>query len=520
MCNLRISRNLVFCFTTLAAFQNAHAIYIDPYNVAGAANARRVPKPGDATDPYPAVGAVTDATNDGICTGTLITTTVRKTAAQIMPDPWVLTAGHCLPGLDAPGNDNKMGLRPRGYYVNSDRAPGTEPPLPFGTSRQNLGRVISDKVRAHPKYTFVGGSEFDQGLFRLNPANNTELGLIVAGGTMGIRREPAGANKPADGVNAENFIQVGVGDSNVIDNWAGNAAGNVAYGDKRWIAGKVTTTAVPPVGPATISTRFDYAEPGNGTNANPTRHSCPGDSGGPYLFGGLIGGTHKSGADGGCNNGGGGAARYTATNVTLPLFHNWIDSYTQKAIFWDNVRIGGAVVENFLTDANSDGLDDDWQLANNIPANIMNHTVFTQGIAASSGWNYIEAIAGELQTDANRAQGEWLTANGALSIIKRTFTVGAAAMLQLDQRWNSLGVADDVGWQLDNQPINWLGFAVSNELNLDQYFPRAANIPAGQVTVYLLNAAPEPASLLSLLLGGLVLVHRRRPLSGHCSRTR
>jgi len=206
--------------------------------------------------------------------------------------------------------------------------------------------------------------------------------------------------------------------------------------------------------------------------------------------------------------------------VTLPLFHNWIDSYTQKAIFWDNVRIGGAVVENFLTDANSDGLDDDWQLANNIPANIMNHTVFTQGIAASSGWNYIEAIAGELQTDANRAQGEWLTANGALSIIKRTFTVGAAAMLQLDQRWNSLGVADDVGWQLDNQPINWLGFAVSNELNLDQYFPRAANIPAGQVTVYLLNAAPEPASLLSLLLGGLVLVHRRRPLSGHCSRTR
>lgn len=490
----RLVRNLTFCLAVLAPLHSAHAIYLSSLHPDGATLAGRIPQPG-TDDPYTAVGAIQTTVDAGIkhCTGTFINTAVIRTATQTAPDPWVLTAGHCVTdadGEDGPVADDASALiRPRGRYVNSDGLPAVR-----DVAANMIPGIGSDRVRRHPEYAFP---QFDVGLFHVNPTSGAQRDAIAAAGRLGIRREPAGANKPA--LN-EDVISVGVGVANVIPGtvaprWEGDGSGGTGRGDKRWFAAKVTTAG------SGTSTLFTYNQPGNGTNGNPTRHNCASDSGGPALFAGVIGGVHTSVNNATCS---GTTTRNNDTNITVPDIYNWIDSYTQKAIFWDNLRIvqplalnshgwrEDTVLDDFATDTDKDGIADNWTKTN-IPAEIMNHPSIPS--VTSTGWTYIPGTGPEQISDGDaRSQAEWLSAANGLSVIKRTFNFDAAVSLRIDQSWNSLGISTDFGVQIGDGLITWAGVKTSQENNLDTFHQFDLAVGAGAVTVYLLNA-PEPSAL-------------------------
>ncbi len=229
---------------------------------------------------HPAVGIVRDSTNGDNCSGSLI-------ESPILPShSFVLTAGHCVTNGGAIFANGNMGFRVSG---SSDITPET-----------------SDRIRRHSKYNTDADLANDLGLFRLTKK--------VATVPLTLRR---------NAVNAGNaFEEVGFGDP--------------GFPNKREASFTVNNLIGAP------NNRIRALTDGNGTNANPTRHSCGGDSGGPYLFGDEIGGVHSDGKDAGGNAGvcDGSQTQQLAANVPLPFLHNWIDSYTQKAIFWDNLNVG------------------------------------------------------------------------------------------------------------------------------------------------------------------------------------
>lgn len=318
--------------------------------------------------------------------------------------------------------------------------------------------------------------------------------------------------------NATALTAVGVGTSNAVGGWAGG------FGDKRQFVETVNNQAVGGNG-------YQYGV-GGGVLANPTRHICTGDSGGPSFNAmGLLAGTHR-GTVGEVADCDGTATGNRDANVTLPYLFNYVDSYTQKSIFWDRLTINGALTDSFERPAGQYGLTGTapgWALANN---NSVNHPNYG-AIGPNNGWRYISSIGKtntggpELYVDdgsgGNQGQGEIMTTGGP-SLIRKAFPVAGGGMISVgvDQRWNSLGLQDDMAvCVLQGGPdspcvdgtLLWNGLVTSTEANLDQWFTRTqqinlANFPGAQmIGVYLLNV-PEPATL-SLLALGVVLLGRR-----------
>ncbi|MDJ0729135.1 MAG: trypsin-like serine protease [Crocosphaera sp.] len=210
-----------------------------------------------------------------------------------------------------------------------------------------------------------------------------------------------------------------------------------------------------------------------------------GDSGGPYYAPSIVNGGNAIAA---IHDSGDGINRSTSTVLLnaepLLRYRDWIDSYTQRSIFWDNLRLGG-VLDGFENDANNNGLDDDWVLES------VTHPIFGN-IVPNDSWTAIEAIT-PIRTEADRAQGQWLNPNSmAPSVLSRTLSLPSAGLLEIDQRWNSLGLSDDLGIQVGNGPVQWSGLLNSSLANLDQWMTRSMQAQAGDVTVYLLFGPSAP----------------------------
>jgi hypothetical protein len=232
-----------------------------------------------------------------------------------------------------------------------------------------------------------------------------------------------------------------------------------------------------------------------------------GDSGGPYYQGtaasNAISAIHESGDS--IDD----SFQTVLRNVT-PGFRylDWIDSYTERSVYWDNLRIGGGLVDGFEADTGEDGLADGWTDVQ------VNHPQLGL-VGLSANWTDNEVIgatngsSGALFTQGARAQGNWVDPGqpGVANVFSKTFNVSSAANVEVDQRWNSLLLYMDVGVQQGNGAINWLGLTGSTVGDLDMWINRTIAVQPGQVTVYLLSAAaaPEPASLALLtLVGGTV----------------
>lgn len=474
--------------------------------------------PAPAIDPlpnstHPAVGIVGDDSGPGgtflpFCSGSLIDSNIQLALQPAVS--FVLTAGHCVendgaPPLDLIGNDSgrfRVG-GPGGPFHNSDR------------------------VRRHPDYALP-----------VNAVVNDDVSLMRLSGQVGnvaplrLRRIAAAAG--------DEFTAVGFGSTG----YAGGTT-NTGFPTKREAAFSVGT--VNAAGPGN-SNDYSFA---NG--AAPLRHLCQGDSGGPSLFAGLIQGVHSyvtnPGAVPGFSPCDGNNTSNVDANVSQPFLSNWIDSYTQKAIFWDNLRIDGVVKDRFEAGAGTTGTDcagsaagtgydrgltgcaDGWVYDQNQP-NIPGANNMPP--LDNAGWRFINAIGKDnlgnaelyCAAGANGAcasvleggvssQGEIMRFD-ASSVIKKTFdvsTAGTLVSIGISERWNSLGLGSAMGVQFGNGAINWGTFATSTQANLDLWISETRLLPRGgetMMTVYLLNT-PEPASLGLIAIGFLAIRPRDRP---------
>ncbi|MFO0973412.1 MAG: trypsin-like serine protease [Phycisphaerae bacterium] len=496
----------------LVTIAGGMGVYINPYAAAGQHLARRV-----QIAEMPAVGGVPIPGTGGDCTGTLL---LSNTWRSTEPDFWILTAGHCV-GDAAVAADNGRSFRPRGRF--GPDAAG------YADGINLINPVTSDRVRRHPDYDNTTVAN-DVALLRLSPANDAERQALLAAGTgRSLLRIPAGTG-PADGTA---FVALGVGNANAVPALGLIPAWGGGYGDKRLMISSVTNRLA-------ATNHFEFHS-GQGTVAdrNPIRHLCPGDSGGPSFFAGddQIGGVHSYvSPDANCN---GTTTLNVDANVTVPFLYNYLDSYTRRSIFWDRLTINGTTRDTFefaAADRGKDGTAPNWATANN---NTVTHPAYGL-IGPNAGWRYMSAIgtdrAGnpELFVDddlgtpgqqGSQSQGEIMTTGGP-SLIRREFNVQGGGQLDLtvQQRWNSIGLLDDMGVCVVNtadaqrrcvdNTLVWNGLAASGPGNLDAWFTRVqafnmAGFPGAQtIAVYLLNV-PEP-SALGLLAIGMGLAGRLR----------
>lgn len=498
-----LSRTMQIALVSLSLFAvapRAGAVYINPtpnamgLNLASPIANATVPQAGIVGDFLGMGGALQE-----FCSSSLV-------HSNIMPQPdWVLTAGHCVTQTNAAGADIGLTPNPSGSYRQG--GPGG---VVFGTNQ----------VRRHAFYNHA--------------ALNNDLGLMRLSANTGLAGLPLRRNAPAVGAA---FAAIGFGTISNTGALPISRNNDIGFGTTKRAAifnvnGFVGGAA------ATFRNSTQFLLAGNFTPANPTRQICGGDSGGPSLINGIIAGVHSYGTFNNTNNACFGTidGPMGDANVTTPFMHNWIDSYTRKAIFWDRLQIDGAVVDTFEPVPTGDGtggpgqLDpveymlggngvaDEWRLAND---NSVNHPQIGPIGPNPNGWRYMNSIGtdnmqnAELWTDVLSGQGEIMLGGGASLIFKR-FTVMGGAMIdiQVDQRWNSLGLQDDLGVRLPNGTFVWDGLATSALGNLDQWFTRSLTVDltafTGQQTigVYLLNV-PEPGAV-SLLAVGLMLLPRRR----------
>jgi hypothetical protein len=289
--------------------------------------------------------------------------------------------------------------------------------------------------------------------------------------------------------------------------------------------------------------RFNMPRTGAGTADDPTRVATGGDSGGPYTLTGGANAGQVVGVQSAAS-----ATAQTAANIAHPLLYNWIDSYTQRTIFWDRLTIGTntngnlnptkdgfdsrAVTGNAASYGYGlDGLAAGWSY---VAAGTVNDPGLGRNGVATTSFRYYDAIGRmndgrtpELYFDGDSSQAETITPAGlattGLSIIQKNFTVMGGQMLTVSvlQRWNSLYLGDDMGVRLPNGQIVWNGASISAANTLDQFFRRDQRIdltafPGEQtITVYLSNAGvPEPSTVGLLVsataFGGVVFWCRRR----------
>lgn len=484
----------------LAGGAPALAVFFNPF-AADHSLIGRIPKPG-TNDPYKPVGSVNGSV---ACTGTLVHTNVVRNLMQ-PADPWVLTAGHCME-LTA---DDSMSFRPRGRYQDTNGNPA---------NFMNIAAIDSDRARSHP-----GGSpSYDVGLFRLSPTNMDQRAAIAAAGTFGLRRTPAVAQ-------SDSLTLVGVGQANMIANEFQGTTG-----DKRWMRASVTSAAIG-------RTTFTLDTPGDGSPMNPTRHICPGDSGGPALSVGgpavVVAGVASSAfpPNGMCN---GTVLSQTHANVSEARIHNYVDSYTQRSIFWENLRIGGSRVDGFeSSEGDSYGATNPTGVWALVPsgerwgsANVANHPRYgniSAVLPEDDSFRYFSAIGTKNNGDPElfrRLEQGGSNDNESLgavmlqsrpSVLARDFevTVPASGMItiEIDRRFNSLLLAEDFGAGLTGGAISWSGVTRSAGDLVDDWKNKSLtlnNLEPGlrQIRVYLLQV-PEPSAVLLFLAGVAAWVSR------------
>ncbi len=506
MCATKLSMNsfdrlafalLVAGVAAAVAASAAQASYIQP-PLAGANN--NIP---DGT--HPAVGLVGGrrmppdmATPLRFhCSGSLIESNIKPAKS------WVLTAGHCVESVlpaapPAPPNTFRDLRNNEGRFQFGGPTGGVQP---------------SDRVRYHTDYNFPG---MDVGLMRLGGPRS---GIAP----LPIRRTALAMGDP--------FTAIGFGNTGY------NVATGQNFGFQTKRQGDYSVANVFADGEFGAN-NFDFA---NG--AAPLRHLCQGDSGGPSLFAGRIGGVHSfvqnPGAGGGFSPCDGNNTNNGDANVTVPFMYNWIDSYTQKAIFWDELRINaGAAQDDFEPSAmgydfGENGFREGWGLVN-VP-----HPMLGQIDSNPGDWRYFNAIGidndhatNELYLDGFSSQGEILI-NDRPSVITKTFTINipvdpnfaqlcqnlyqmqncGSINVDVNRRWNSRQLGEDVGVGIAGGPIQWAGLLYSNVAGgIDAWEFRQVNqvVPAGMqdVNVYLANV-PEPGTLGMVLVGAAVLLGRR-----------
>lgn len=455
---VRVLRLSVALIPLLFTLHDAAGIYINP----------------DATIPFgnhPAVGSVGRAGGAFNCTGSILENRLRRP----MPTGYVLTAGHCSFPFGGTPYTDAQGM----YRITGG-----------GATLAN-----TSAIRRYPLWVQDGGlRNGDLSLFRFDNApaaftNVTPLQLL-RNTTLNQNDMPT---------------LVGLG--------SGNGTG---HGTKR-------------------QATFTMNAPAGGLITYPTAaggpHPCGGDSGGPYLKNGAVAAVHTGASQGQQCNGAAGTGtanlvdgRTIAQDADVVRKVNWIDSYTQIGIYWDRLVLdsgpvgggGNMLTESFENNPNQN-IPTGWSLAN------LAHPVL--GPITSGGWRYFDSIgttnagAPELYIDGSRGLAEVRTTGGR-SILARTidFNPGAqaSATLTVEQRWNSLMAAIDIGVSHpDSGGIQWLGLQTSAAGNLDQWLTRTLNIDSlipgndNAITVYLLNA-PEPASAALVMCGATGLLRRRR----------
>ncbi len=472
--------------------------------------------PPPAVDPlpdatHPAAGVVGDNLGSGggtrqYCSGSLLESNILASSS------FALTAGHCVgipAGVPAVGDVNGR------FWVSG----------PTGALQS------SDRVRRHPDYGFPSN---DIALMRLTTS--------VAGVTpYSLRRTAVSAGDP--------FTSVGFGHTGY------NGVTNTGFPTKREAA--FTLGALGAGGPAGPN---DYSF---ATGAAPLRHLCQGDSGGPSLFGGVIGGVHSYVASPICdgNNTSNGDA-----NVTQPFLYNWIDSYSRRANFWDNIHIyrtpaGAAAppspvplppgwMEILPADSLEPGVGGygrgltgyppaagaplGWETGGSAPHPTLMSPGAPAGMVNGAGSNnryrYFNAIgvdnagAAELFVGgAGSVSGLGVVMlTGEADYISKYFgtapssTVAYQICAYVEQRWNSLSIGADVGLLNDVAlSVSWGGLSYATPagaLAVDTWRWRNVCIPVAADTtppiVFKLLTVPEPASAL-LLLCGLSFLGRR-----------
>jgi hypothetical protein len=479
------------------AIRPAAAIYINPTPNASASNLA-----GTLTNAQaPQVGVVGDRLGPGgaireFCSGTVIRSSV------IPARDWVLTAGHCV-------GDGAVTPDDRGLF----RATGPGGPLYF-----------TDMMRRHPSYvseSFGAGLHNDVGLMRLVGSTGVE-GVV-------LRRAPLFENN--------SVLAIGVGAISNTGALPITRFNDTGFGVSKRFASFNVSAVVP--GNATFGANsYQYLRAGNATPSNPTRQICGGDSGGPSLFLAQIIGVHSYGLPGATNNAcfGSIGGPMGDANTTLPFLHNWIDSFTQQALFWDAFSVDGEIIDSFEP---TGGMTADWGgHAGYEGTHPVEYTLGETGLAAQwevttadavehpklglidsdlKGWRHFNAIGvdndggGELWTDGMSSQGQiWL--GGGPSVIARDFVVEGGRIV--DQRWNSLRLGADFGVGLPDGSIVWSGLTSSTLGDLDTWMRRTLTLdltgyPGEQtLTAYLLTA-PEPGTLALLALGLATLRKRR-----------
>jgi hypothetical protein len=278
-------RALSAAFMLMAA--PAAGIYIDPFPN-GSGLAQNIPDTA-----RPAAGIVLSLTG-AECSGALIHSSIVPARS------FALSAGHCgqirdaLGHLTGPAGDDDMSFFPGGLS---------------GAPRS------SDRLRTHPGNPWGGGLLGPDLMLMRLPAGT--------GPPLNLQRTPA-----AYGVDAR-LVGFGL-----------TEPGGGGFGTKReaqFEIGEFTAT-----GDGEANLGVIYLPTGSGTDADPYRRSCARDSGGPYILesNGRMVGVHSAtvGAvpPGACNATG---VEQVFTNVATAYVYNWIDSYTHRANFWDDLRV-------------------------------------------------------------------------------------------------------------------------------------------------------------------------------------
>lgn len=251
-----------------------------------------------------------------------------------------------------------------------------------------------------------------------------------------------------------------------------------------------------------------------------------GDSGGPWFKGTdfKIAAVTQSVEDGD------GVSGTQSFAVPVHPYLDFLDSFTQRAVFWDNLRVipgggvfasaqrEGEVAQDLFDGTFTNGVASGWQraaVANypqgggfvNVPANSDSRPF--NALGHNTGATNEEALAG----------GQGLFPTGAMPfIIKKTFdpladTAGSGWRLIVDQKFNSLELMARVGVQVGEGAITWSDqFFSTNGGAVDSWIPRemlfSTNAEGQAYTVYLATAIPAPACAPALL--GVALLGRRR----------